>query len=182
MGKKFDAPPAAPLGLQHLVLMVRDIDEANRFWTHVVGMTKVGEMRPTVEEPNRLTMNFYVGDRGEATGHHDIAVLEDKAYQPALVSAIHHFAIAYPSREAWLDRLAYLQKRGVKFERRVEHGMTHSLYLLDPNGHKVELLYDMPREVWENDRNAALNYLMVKPTEGPEALQDNVDVPVFGTK
>ena len=67
----------------------------------------------------------------------------------------------------------------MKFDRRVEHGMTHSLYIHDPNGYGVELVYDLPREVWEGDVDAALNYVAIVPTEGKEALVDNVDVPVF---
>ena len=68
----------------------------------------------------------------------------------------------------------------MKFDRRVDHGMTHSLYIHDPNGYGVELLYELPREVWEGDIDAALNFAVQLPTEGPEALQDTAeDVPVF---
>ena len=77
----------------------------------------------------------------------------------------------HPSREAWLQQLAYLQDKGVKFDRRVEHGMTHSLYIHDPNGYGVELLYDLPQEVWEGDIDAALNLAKALPTEGAEALR-----------
>jgi catechol-2,3-dioxygenase len=58
--------------------------------------------------------------------------------------------------------------------------MTHSLYIHDPNGYGVELLYELPREVWEGDIDAALNFAKQLPTEGPEALQDTAEsVPVF---
>ncbi len=73
-----------------------------------------------------------------------------------------------------------LQKKGVKFDRRVEHGMTHSLYIHDPNGYGVEFVYDLPREVWQDDIEGALNYVKTLPTEGPEALEDRVEgVPHF---
>jgi len=95
--------------------------------------------------------------------------------------AINHIAITYPNREAWLQQLTYLQTKGVKFDRRVEHGMTHSLYIHDPNGYGVELLYDLPREIWERDIDAALNFAVAVPTEGAEALVDRAaDLPVFG--
>ena len=29
--------------------------------------------------------------------------------------------------------------------------MTHSVYIADPNGHGIEVLYELPREVWEHD-------------------------------
>ena len=95
-------------------------------------------------------------------------------------SAIGHIALALPDREAWLAQLAFLQSRGVAFERRVEHGMTHSLYIRDPNGYSVELLYELPRAVWEGDIDAALNHYVALPTEGEAALEDRADsLPVF---
>jgi len=43
----------------------------------------------------------------------------------------------------------------------------------------VELVYDLPREVWEGDIDAALNYATLLPTEGADALVDQTNVPVF---
>ena len=181
------AQPAPPVGLNHLVINVRDIEESHRFWTEVVGLKLVGELRRAPERPNTPQMRFYSGLRGGELHHHDIALRENKKLPPSpapgwndsMPSAIGHVAIAFPSREVWLDRLAYLQARGVKFDRRVEHGMTHSLYIYDPNGYSVELLYELPREVWEGDIERALNHYVALPTEGQEALQDRADVPVF---
>jgi catechol 2,3-dioxygenase len=59
--------------------------------------------------------------------------------------------------------------------------MTHSLYINDPNGYGIEVLYELPREVWEGDIDAALNYAERLPTEGEAALVDDKNnVPVFG--
>ena len=48
---------------------------------------------------------------------------------------------------------------------RVNHGMTHSVYINDPNGYGVEVLYDLPEEVWMNDIDGALNYAQVLPED-----------------
>ena len=94
--------------------------------------------------------------------------------------AISHIAVTLPNRESWLRQLAYLQERGVKFDRRVDHGMTHSLYIHDPNGYGVEFVYDLPKDVWQDDINAALNFVKVLPTEGAEALDDRTQgIPTF---
>ena len=45
----------------------------------------------------------------------------------------------------------------------------------DPNGYGVELLYELPREVWAGDIDASVNYYVAKPTEGPAALEDRVE-------
>jgi catechol 2,3-dioxygenase-like lactoylglutathione lyase family enzyme len=165
------------------------MEESHQFWTEIVGMKQVGELHATPQRPNPPKMRFYSGDHGGgAMNHHDIALVENKALPapPAdwsmfgMPVAVNHIAIALPSREAWLEHLAYLQEKGVKFDRRVEHGMTHSLYIHDPNGYGVELLYELPREVWEGDIDAALNFAVAVPTEGAAALEDRADgVPVF---
>ena len=52
--------------------------------------------------------------------------------------------------------------------------------LEDPDGHGIEVLYELPREVWGHDIDAAQNFSERLPTEGPEALVDTTDNPVFG--
>ena len=80
-----------------------------------------------------------------------------------------------------MKKLADLQARGVKFHRSTNHGMTRSVYISDPNGYGVELLYELPRDMWEGDVNAALNYIERLPTEGDEALEDDIEnAPRFG--
>ena len=176
-----------PVGLNHLVLNVRDLEESHAFWTEIVGFKQVGELRPTPARPNPPKMRFYSGDHDGALSHHDLALIENRNLPapPAewsmtgMPCAISHIAVTLPSRAAWLRQLAFLQERGVKFDRRVDHGMTHSLYIHDPNGYGVELLYELPREVWEGDIDAALNYAEQLPTEGDDALADRTEVPVF---
>ena len=180
--------PVTPSGLNHLVLNVRNMDESHAFWTEVVGLRQVGQLRASPQRPNPANMRFYSCDHSGKMNHHDIALVENPALpEPpkewgmfGMPTAINHIAIAFPNREGWLSHIAYLQEKGVKFNRRTEHGMTHSLYINDPNGYGVELLYELPREVWEGDIDAALNFAVSVPTEGPAALEDKVEgVPVF---
>ena len=178
--------PVRPSGLNHLVINVRNMEETHRFWTEMLGFRQVGSF--TAGDPAGLQrkMQFYSGDHGGGRlNHHDIAFVEvpslpAPAPDGTLVSAISHIAIGFPDRQAWMRQLAFLQSSGVKFERRVEHGMTHSLYIRDPNGYSVELLYELPREMWEGDINAALNHYVPVQTEGPAALEDRTEgLPVF---
>jgi catechol 2,3-dioxygenase len=180
--------PVTPRGINHLVLNVRDIEESHRFWTEIVGFKQVGQLTPTADRPNPPKMRFYSGDRDGETHHHDIALVEnrDLPAPPAdwkmfgMPVAINHIAITMPDRDSWLRHLAYLQAKGVKFDRRVEHGMTHSLYIHDPNGYGVEFVYDLPKEVWQGDIDGALNWVKILPTEGAEALEDRTQgIPTF---
>ena len=178
------ADGGTPVGINHIVLNVRDIEESHRFWTEVVGLKQVGEYRPRPEQGPSRPMRFYSGDHGGKMTHHDVAIMENPdlpAPGDRAPQAISHIAIAMPDRESWLKKLAFLQSRGVKFNRRVNHGMTHSVYISDPNGYGVELLYELPREMWERDIDAGLNYYVALPTEGPAALvDDRENAPSFG--
>jgi catechol 2,3-dioxygenase len=111
--------PVTPRGINHLVLNVRDIEESHRFWTEIVGFKKVGELTPTETRPNPPKMRFYSGVREDGTSHHhDIALVENRDL-PAppkdwamfgMPVAVNHIAITMPTREAWLEHLAYLQE------------------------------------------------------------------------
>jgi catechol 2,3-dioxygenase len=111
-------------------------------------------------------MRFYSGldAKGDVT-HHDLALAEvppsNNGGAPEewnLMSGrvgLNHVAIAWPDRESWLKQLAFLQSKGVPFLRRVNHGMTHSVYIADPDGHGIEVLYELPRAVWRGYRRRA---------------------------
>ena len=173
----------APAGLNHLVINVRDIEESHQFWTEILGFTQVGKSR----RPGRK-MRFYSGDHGGQMNHHDIALVENPNLPAPPAEwqmfgtpvAINHIAIAMPDRESWLKQLAFLRSKGVKFHRRVNHGMTHSLYISDPNGYGVEVLYELPREIWGDNIQGALDYAEPVATEGDDAFIDDTDYPSFG--
>ena len=41
-----------PVGVNHVVLNVRDIEESHRFWTEIVGLKQVGALRPRADMRN----------------------------------------------------------------------------------------------------------------------------------
>ncbi|MBI1737244.1 MAG: VOC family protein [Candidatus Rokubacteria bacterium] len=186
------AQAVAPRGINHLVLNVRNLEVSHRFWTEVMGFRCVAALKP-VPERKRPKMRFYSGVDAEGrVSHHDLALAEVEApagngadgprgewsMTPTRVG-LNHVAILWPDRESWLKQLAFLRAKGVRFHRRVNHGMTHSVYVSDPDGHGIEVLYELPRETWEHDIDGAQNYAELLPTEGEDALIDRTDNPVF---
>ena len=177
-----DAPARAmtPVGLNHLVLNVRDIEVSHQFWTEVMGFRCIGELK---RDGRAANMRFY---NGLSESHHDLALAEIRGEAAAADDwsmaprrpGLNHLAVHYPDRESWLKQIAFLQAQGVKFNLRINHGMTHSVYINDPDGHGIEVLYELPREQWEADVDGALNYAEVLPTEGEAALVDE-PTPVF---
>jgi catechol 2,3-dioxygenase len=184
--------PQPPRGINHMVLNVRDLEVSHRFWTEILGFRCVAELKSTPER-KRPKMRFYSGvDPQGAVTHHDIALAEvppangGGAPEPWEMAprrvGLNHVAIAWPDRESWLRQIAFLQSRGVPFHRRVNHGMTHSVYISDPDGHGIEVLYELPREMWEGDIDAAQNYLETLPTDGEASLVDRTDSPAFARR
>ncbi len=171
-----------PRGVNHLVLNVRDMEESHHFWCDLLGFKQVGQLRPRDPSDPRpgMHMRFYSGVVDDVN-HHDVALVE----RPSLpvpdqewsmisgTSAINHIAITYPDRESWLEQVQFLLDNGVTVHRRVDHGMTHSIYIADPNGYGVEVLYELPEEVWQHDINGALNWAVNFPTD--QSLQDTTD-------
>jgi catechol-2,3-dioxygenase len=165
--------------ISHLVLNVRDIEASHHFYTELLGFEQCAQLSHT------MTMRFY---RGNASHHHDFALVQiaepDQAAPPDRWSmapmrvGVNHIAIAYPDRESWLNELHHLKANGVEFIVRGNHGMTHSAYIADPDGYGVEVLYDLPSEVWEQDVDAALNYFEILPPD--EHLDDTTEYQRFG--
>lgn len=185
-----DAPatpraPHPPRGINHLVLNVSDLEVSHRFWTEIMGFRMVAELK---DRPFRMRFYSGVDEKGEVT-HHDLALAEVPRTAGAAgpepwtlvprAVGFNHVAVAWPDRDSWLRQIEHLRSCGVEFRRRINHGMTHSVYIADPDGHGIEVLYELPREVWADDIEAAQNYAEQLPTEGEAALVDRTDNPVF---
>ena len=182
--------PVPPRGINHIVLTVRDMERSHRFWTELMGFHQVAELQSTPDRP-RPKMRFYSGlDAKGDVNHHDVALMEVPAGEvPAETKpewslrpreiGLNHVAITWPDRDAWLQQIAFLRARGVKFHLRINHGMTHSAYISDPDGHGIEVLYELPEDVWKGDIQGAQMYAERLPTEGDEALIDTTENPVF---
>ena len=140
-------------GLAHIVLNVSDIDASLAFYSKVIGLE-------VVTRDEKLKIAFM--SLGEQ--HHDLALVQrggsDQAdpNQPGLV----HFAWRvddFPTLQAAHDELT---EAGIKMEP-IQHNITNSLYIKDPDGHLVELFCDR----WGDGLN-------VLRTQGP--LRKSLDI------
>ncbi len=121
-----------PVGVNHVVLNVHDIEESHLFWTEIIGLQQVGALRPRTDLGPLPAMRFYSGNHGGKMTHHDVALVENPNLPPrpkewelfGAPQAINHVAIAMPNRESWLKKLADLQAKGIKFHLRVNHGIS----------------------------------------------------------
>lgn len=129
-----------PIRIGHVVLKVRDIDRAVLFYRDVLGFQVVGEMT------NVMTFLTATGEN-----HHDIALLRVGDQAPApLPNAVglYHLAVQLADMEALRVAHDLLAERGL-LKGAVDHGVSRSVYTIDPDGNEIELYCDAPRAEWE---------------------------------
>jgi catechol 2,3-dioxygenase len=138
-------PPRALAGARigHVNLKVADLDRSLAFYEGVLGF--------------KVTKR--IGDQGAflAYGdyHHDICINtweSRNGSQPARgTTGLFHLAIVYSTRALLRDAYLRLLAAGIAIDNAVDHGVSESLYLRDPDQNGVELYWDRPAEVWWSD-------------------------------
>jgi len=130
-------------GIGHVVLKVRNLERAARFYRDVLGLREVARLRGR--------MAFF----SAGTNHHDLAVLEvgegAAAPDPGGVG-LYHVALKIGDDLPTLRAAkARLEACGISDLRTVDHRVSQSIYLTDPDGNGLELFVDADPEIWRED-------------------------------
>ena len=151
-----DERPGGVKELGHIVLYVRDLERSVRFYRDVLGWRQVG--------PGDLPFPAAMFSGGRT--HHELLLIEVGADATPIPAGrrvgLYHFGLKVGDTDDELrGALARLQEAGVPLMGTADHGMTHSLYLADPDGNEIELYIDVPSVDWRKD--PALIGTPVKP-------------------
>jgi catechol 2,3-dioxygenase len=117
--------PIRTEGLDHIAIAVSDLDRAEAFYRDVLGLERVHEEW----DPPRVLASGGSGMALFPAGMHDDAVVG--------APGILHFAFRV-DRDAFEAAQDELSERGIEF-RFSDHGVAHSVYFSDPDGHQLEL-------------------------------------------
>ena len=137
--------------LGHIVLYVRDLDRSVHFYRDVLGWRVVADAT-TGRLPFRAAAFNAPGGRT----HHELLLIEvgpDAASQPAgRRVGLYHFGLKVGTTDDELrDALETVRAHDVPLVGATDHGMTHSLYIADPDGNEIELYVDVPGVKWDED-------------------------------
>jgi catechol 2,3-dioxygenase len=125
----------------HVVLKMRDLEEAKRFYGGVLGM-KISSESP-------VAVFFRFNDY-----HHDVGVfkVQDDAEGPKDNQVgLLHFALVLENRDDLIKMHQHLKEQGVTIEAEFDHGMTNSLYIYDPEGNAIEIYCEVPEYDWRTN-------------------------------
>ena len=120
--------------LGHVVLKVRDAQQAKDFYTRVLGL------QVAYEDCQRGMVFLSFG-----TEHHELALFQLATGEPpeATQPGVHHMAWQLGSFAELQAAHRELVELGIPVEATVEHNVTRSVYFFDPDGNRVELYCDM---------------------------------------
>ena len=133
--------------LGHLVLYVRDVERSAAFYRDVLGFREVLGPGAMGKEPIAM---FSSGRT-----HHELLLIEVGEDAQPIPSGrrigLYHFGLKVGDSDDELRAmLAQLQEAGVTIVGSSDHGYTHSLYILDPDGNELELYIDVAGVDWND--------------------------------
>jgi catechol 2,3-dioxygenase len=125
---------SVPKEIGHIVLNVRDVERSTKFYRDVVGF-QVSRFRPDGSGAF-LTCGI---------NHHNLALFKaPENAQPIQKGGIglNHFAFKVVNYQGLQEAHKRLVEAGATIDHIVDHGMTRSVYFLDPDGIEMELFCD----------------------------------------
>jgi catechol 2,3-dioxygenase len=145
--------------LGHLVLYVRNLERSAAFYRDVLGWR---QLAPT-EEVGFPAAAFSAPSNRT---HHELLLIEVGEDAQALPTGRHvglyHFGLKVGDSDDELrDALQTVQDAGATVIGTSDHTVTHSLYILDPDGNEIELFVDVPGVDWKTD--PALLFSPIRP-------------------
>jgi len=143
----------------HVHLRTTDIDRVRGFYVDLLGFDVVAEAR---DVPGWGTTGdlLFVSAGGY---HHHLGFNTWKSAgggpQPDGVAGLHHVAIRYPSRAALADALQRLRGVDWPIRQATDHGTHEAIYVSDPDGNDVELMWDRPVAEWPLDDAGRIRFV-----------------------
>ncbi len=136
--------------LGHLVLYVRDIQVSTHFYRDILGW------RPISEDQDLRGLPIAAFSAPSQRTHHELLLIEVGPDATPIPEGrrigMYHFGLKIGDSDDDLRAaLSVLQDNDVTITGASDHTVTHSLYIVDPDGNEIELYVDVPGVDWRSD-------------------------------
>ncbi|HEX4579548.1 MAG TPA: VOC family protein [Candidatus Dormibacteraeota bacterium] len=137
--------------LGHAVLYVHDVQRSSQFYRDVLGWTQISAPDP----------RFPAAAFSSGRTHHELLLIEvgpdaDEVPQGRHVGLYHLGIKIGDSDDELREALAACRSAGVRIIGLSDHTVSHSLYVLDPDGNELELYIDVPGVDWKSNPAAVM--------------------------
>jgi catechol 2,3-dioxygenase-like lactoylglutathione lyase family enzyme len=136
--------------IHHVAYRCKDAKETVLWYQKMLHMDfvlAISEDRvPSTKAPDPYMHVFLDAGQGNVLAFFELPTQAPMGRDTNTPEWVQHIAFKVKDRDTLLAYQAHLQAQGVDVLGVTDHGLFHSIYFFDPNGHRLELAYPDPTE------------------------------------
>jgi catechol 2,3-dioxygenase-like lactoylglutathione lyase family enzyme len=136
--------------IHHVAYRCRDAKETVLWYRQMLSMDFVLAIAedevPSTHEPDPYMHVFLDAGGGNVLAFFELPTKPEMGRDPNTPAWVQHIAFRVKDRAELLEFKAHLEHNGVEVLGVTDHGLFHSIYFFDPNGHRLELSCPDPAE------------------------------------
>jgi catechol 2,3-dioxygenase-like lactoylglutathione lyase family enzyme len=136
--------------IHHVAYRCKDAKETVLWYQKMLNMDFVlaiaEDLVPSTKAPDPYMHIFLDAGDGNVLAFFELPTQPEMGRDPNTPEWVQHIAFKVKDRETLLQFKKHLEQSGVDVLGVTDHGAFHSIYMFDPNGHRVELACPDPNE------------------------------------
>ncbi|GIZ50174.1 VOC family protein [Noviherbaspirillum aridicola] len=152
--------------IHHVAYRCRDAKETVLWYQKMLNMDFVLAIAednvPSTGEPDPYMHIFMDAGNGNVLAFFELPTRPEMGRDPNTPAWVQHIAFKVKDREELLAYKEHLEANGVQVLGVTDHGIFHSIYFFDPNGHRIELACPDPAEAEQLKKLDAVKWEMLE--------------------
>jgi catechol 2,3-dioxygenase-like lactoylglutathione lyase family enzyme len=131
--------------IHHVAYRCNDAKETVEWYKHYLNMDLLvaiaEDLVPSTKEPDPYMHLFLDAGMGNILAFFELPTKPQMGRDENTPTWVQHIAFQVADKEALLEAKTELEEKGLDVLGVTNHGIIHSIYFFDPNGHRLELTY-----------------------------------------
>jgi len=136
--------------IHHVAYRCKDAKETVLWYQRMLNMDFMlafaEDQVPSTHEPDPYMHLFLDAGNGNVLAFFELPTKPEMGCDPNTPTWVQHIAFKVKDRAELQEFKEHLEKNGVEVLGITDHGIFHSIYFFDPNGHRIELACPDPDE------------------------------------